>query len=177
MPEMSAEDMAKWQEYQKLEQPSAAHKLLQHYVGTWDTVSRIYTGGPGSQAIEARGVSTFKSVLGGKWVMEEHQGTMMGMPHNGIGMMGYDNYKQLYVTSWYSNRGTEVLHMKGARHPKTGVVTMYGPMDEPLLGVHARTVKYVVKPKDDDHYTFEIYDLHAGDDYRVIEVEYTRRKK
>ncbi len=176
MPEMSAEDMAHMQEYMKLMQPGEAHKHLHNYVGVWDTVSRIWMGGPGTQAMESTGTSTFTSVLGGRWVMEEHTGTMMGMPYLGKGMMGYDNYKNLYVGTWYSNMSTEMLQMVGGRHPKTGVVTMYGVMDEPQLSVHGRTIKYVIKQTDDDHFTFEIIDLHASDDYKVIELNYTRRK-
>ena len=176
MPAMSAEDLAHMQEYMKLMQPGEAHKHLYHYVGVWDTVTKVWMGGPGTPPMESTGTSTFTSVLGGRWVMEELTGTMMGMPYLGKGMMGYDNYKNLYVGTWYSNMSTEMLQMVGARHPKTGVVTMYGVMDEPQLSVHGRTVKYVIKQTDDDHFTFEIIDLHASDDYKVIELSYTRRK-
>ena len=173
---MSAEDMAHMQEYMKLMQPGEAHKQLRYYVGTWNTVTKVWMGGPDKEPTASTGTSTFKSVLDGNWVMEEHEGSMMGMPYKGVGMMGFDNYKKLYVGSWFSNMGTEMLQMAGARHPKTGVVTMYGTMDEPQLGVHGRTVKYVTVPKNDDHFTFTIIDLHAGDDYKVIEIEYTRQK-
>ena len=175
-PAMSAEDIAHMQEYMKLTQPGEPHKLLQHYVGVWDTVTKIWMGGPGSPPMESIGMSKFTSVLDGRWVMEEHTGSMMGMPYLGKGMMGYDNYKNLYVGTWYSNMSTEMLQMAGARNPKTGVVTMYGLMDEPQLNVHARTVKYVVTQTDADHFTFAIIDLHAGDNYKVIELFYTRRK-
>ena len=176
MPAMSAEDMAHMQEYMKLMQPGEAHKHLQRYVGTWDTVTKVWMGGPGTKPTSSTGHSTFKSVLDGNWVMEEHLGSMMGMPYKGVGMLGYDNYKKLYVGTWFSNMGTEMLQMAGARNPKSGTVTMYGTMDEPQLGVHGRTVKYVTAPTDDDHFTFQIIDLHAGDDYKVIEIHYTRRK-
>ena len=176
MPAMSAEEMAHMQEYMKLMQPGEAHKHLHYYVGTWDTTTKVWMGGPGKAPMVSTGTSTFKSVLDGHWVKEEHAGSMMGMPYNGMGMMGYDNYKNLYVGTWFSNMGTEMLQMAGARHPKTGVVTMYGTMDEPQLGVHGRTVKYVMTPTDDDQFTFGIIDLHAGDDYKVIEITYTRRK-
>ncbi len=176
MPDMSPEDMAAMQEYMKLTQPGEPHKLLKSYVGTWDTVTKIWMGGPGSEPMTSTGSSVFTSVLGSRWIKEEHTGTMMGMPYEGVGMMGYDNYKNLYVSTWFSNMGTEMLQMSGARNPKTGVVTMYGTMDEPQIGVHGRTVKYVMTPQDADHYTFSIIDLHAGDDYKVIELSYSRRK-
>ena len=176
MPAMSAEETAHMQEYMKLMQPGAEHERLQSIVGTWDTATKIWMSGPGAEPMESTGTSVFKSVLGGNWVMEEHSGSMMGMPYRGVGMMGYDNYKNLYVGTWFSNMGTEMLQMAGARNPETGVVTMYGTMDEPRLDVHGRTVKYVITTTDDDHFTFSIIDLHAGDDYKVIELSYTRRK-
>ena len=120
MPAMSAEETAHMQEYMKLMQPGEAHEHLRSYVGTWDTVTKIWMGGPGSPPLESTGTSTFKSVLGGNWVLEEHAGSMMGKPYNGIGMMGYDNYKKLYVGTWFSNMGTEMLQMAGARNPKSG---------------------------------------------------------
>ena len=175
MPEMSAEDMAHMQEYMKLMQPGEAHKILHRHVGTWKTVTRIWMGGPGSPPLSSTGTSTLTSILGGNWIQEEHSGSMMGMPYLGMGMMGYDNYKNLYVSTWYSNMGTELLQMSGARNPETGVITMYGKMDEPQLSVHGRTVKYVMTPNDQDHFTFAIIDLHAGDNYKVIEMTYTRQ--
>ncbi len=49
-------------------------------------------------------------------------------------------------------------------------------MDEPMLGVVGRLVKYVTRIIDDDTHVFEIFDLHADDDYKVIEVTYERKK-
>ena len=86
MPEMSAEDMAHMAEYMKLMQPGEAHKHLHFYAGVWDTVTKVWMGGPGSEPMSSTGTSTFKSVLGGNWILEDHTGTMMGMPYLGMGM-------------------------------------------------------------------------------------------
>ncbi len=108
--------------------------------------------------------------------MDEHKGTMMGQPYEGIGMTGYDNYRNMYFSSWCSNMQTNMLTMAGMRHPETGVFTYYGEMDEPAIKVTGRTVKYVTRIKDTDHYVFDIIDLHAGDDYKVIQINYERVK-
>ena len=42
--------------------------------------------------------------------------------------------------------------------------------------VIGRTVKFQTKVVDNDTHVFSIYDLHAGDDYKVVEVTYKRRK-
>ena len=54
--------------------------------------------------------------------------------------------------------------------------TLYGEMDEVMLGVVGRTVKYVTRIVDADKHVFEIIDLHAGDGYKVVEITYTRKK-
>ena len=51
----------------------------------------------------------------------------------------------------------------------------YGGMDELSMKVTGRTVKYVTRVIDENTYVFDIIDLHAGDDYKVVEVTYTRQ--
>ena len=100
---------------------------------------------------------------------------MMGQPFEGIGYTGYDNYKNMYVFSWIENQSTMMLTASGMTDPSKKVFTFYGQMDEPMLDVSGRTVKYVIKIINEDKHVFEIIDLHAGDDYKVIEVVYTRK--
>ena len=171
----SPEEIAAMQaEWMKIAAPSEHHKHLDYFVGKWSTKSKTWMGGPGSTPMESDGTSEIKWVLGGRYILHEHKGSMMGQPYEGLGLTGYDNYRNLYVGTWYSNMSTAPLSMSGNRHPKTGVITDYGEMDEPALKVIGRMVKYVTRIVDKDHYVFEIIDLHAGDDYMVIEITYTR---
>ncbi len=172
---MDVEQAAMMAEWMKLGQPSEHHKHLDYFVGNWKTVTKMWMEGPGKPPTESDGTSEVKWALNGRFTMDHHKGTMMGQPYEGIGFMGYNNYRNLYTGTWASNMGTELLTFKGTRHPETGVFTMYGEMDEPMLKVIGRTVKYVSRIVDKDHYVFEIIDLHAGDDYKVIEITYTRQ--
>lgn len=176
MPKMNEQEMAMMQEYMKIASPSEHHKRLEPFVGKWNAVSKVYMGGPGSQPMESTGTTERKWVLGGRFVMEEHKGQMMGMPHEGIGMIGYDNYRNMYTGSWCDNMGTHILAFKGMADPTGKVFTYYGDMDEATMKVVGRTVKYVTKLIDNDKHTFEIYDLHAGDNYKVVEITFTRVK-
>lgn len=174
-PAMSEDQMAQMLEYMQLMQPGESHEYLKQFVGEWDVAIKMYTGGPGSPAMESKGTSTIKSVLGGRYILEEHKATMMGMPYEGIGLHGYNNFRNLHTAIWVSNMSTEMLTMKGAQHPESKTITMYGEMDEPALDVVGRTVKYVLRPVNKDKYIFDIIDLHAGDDYKVFEMTYTRK--
>jgi hypothetical protein len=94
-----------------------------------------------------------------------------------MGLTGYDNNRNLYVGCWADTMGTQLLTMKGSMSPDGKTFTTYGEMDEPMLGVVGRMVKFQTKVVDQDNAVFSIYDLHAGDNYKVAEVTYKRQKK
>jgi len=166
--------------------PGDEHKGLVSDVGTWDTVTRIWMMGPDAPPTESKGTAESKSVLGGRFIAQTLKydfpmpdpatGAVTNMPVEGMGMFGYDRYQKMYVGSWADSMSTCLLSMKGNLSPDGKTLTMYGEMDEPMLGVRGRMVKYVTEIKDHDHHRFSIYDLHAGDDYKVVEVDYTRKK-
>ena len=185
----SAEDMKAMmegmQKYMEGIKPGEHHEPLNHFVGSWETTTKMWMGGPGSNPIVTKGASDAKWVLGGRFVMHEHKGKMM-MPdmtgsmkeidYEGIGLMGYNNERNMYEQIWASSAQTNMLTMKGGMDPSGKVFTLYGEMDEVMLGVVGRTVKYVTRIVDADKHVFEIIDLHAGDGYKVIEITYTRKK-
>jgi Protein of unknown function (DUF1579) len=154
--------------------PGKHHEFLSKFVGDWKTITRIWMTGPDSLPTESSGTTAVKWVLGDRFVQFESQGQLMGQPMDEIMLIGYDNYRNLYTASFASSMGTALLAMTGQRHPKTGNITLYGEMDEPMLSVTGRTVKYIYSFPDDNTIKLELIDLHAGDDYKVVEVEYTR---
>lgn len=165
--------------------PSEHHKHLNAFVGSWSTHTKMWWGGPNLPAVESDGTSDVKWVLDKRFIQEHHHGSMMmpnesggmaAVPYEGIGLTGYDNFKNLYVGTWASNMGTEILTMSGGRDPSGKLFTSYGTMDEAMLDVHSRMIKYVTRIINDDKHVFEIYDLHAGSDYKVMEITYTRKK-
>lgn len=174
-PQMTAEQLAEMQMWAKIGMPSEHHKHLNYFIGKWNTTTKMWMGGPGSDVMESQGTSNIRWVLDGRMLLDEHKGSMMGLPYEGIGMTGYDNYRNMYFSSWCSNMQTNMLTMTGKRHPDTGIFTYYGEMDEPSIKVIGRTVKYVTRIINENKYVFDIIDLHAGDDYKVIEITYTRK--
>lgn len=184
----SAEQMKAMQEGMKkwlaTIRPGEHHKHLEQFVGSWDTTMKVWWGGPGSPATETKGRSDVKWVLGKRFIMEEHHGefvmpdeigAMKNVPYEGIGMTGYNNGRNVFESFWTSNLTTEMLTMRGGVDPSGKLFRYFGQMDEPTLGIVGRTVKYVTTIINDDKHVFEIIDLHAGDDYKVIEITYTRR--
>jgi hypothetical protein len=111
----------------------------------------------------------------GEMMMPGPDGQMQKVPFKGLGLTGDDNCRNMYVATWADNINTHVLTMSGTCDPSGKTFTAYGQMDEPMLDVHGRMVKYVTRIISKDKHVFEIYDLHAGDDYKVLEITYERQ--
>lgn len=183
----SPEEMkAMTERWEKAMTPGDPHKKLAEFVGDWDVTLKMWMMGPSGPPTETKGTAKVTSVLGGRFIREEMKaemnmpdmktGGMTKFNFEGQGLTGYDNYRSMYVGSWADNMNTHMLRMSGMADPEGKVITMYGEMDEPTMNVIGRTVKYVTRIVDKDKHVFEIYDLHAGDNYKVIEITYVRKK-
>ena len=111
----------------------------------------------------------------GEFPLPDGSGGLKMVPFEGIGVTGYDNYRKMYVATWVDTMNTTILSMRGNEDPSGKVITTYGTMDEPMLGVIGLMVKYVCRTVDKDTYRVEIHNLHVGDDYKVVEITYNRK--
>lgn len=155
--------------------PGAPHKALEGLAGSW-TVATKYWMAPGAPPIEAAGTSENKMILGGRYLEQRYESTMMGQPFSGIGVTGYDNYKKRFVGSWVDSMGTGILTNSGTADKTGKKITFWGSMDDPH---EKRTMKAksVVTIVDADHHTYEAW--HALPDGKMtkdLEIHYTRKK-
>ena len=109
-------------------------------------------------------------------MMPDEKGEMKSMPFEGLSLLGYDNGRNMFVGTWADSFGTQILTYSGAPNPDGKTFTYYGEMDEPMLDMRGRMVKYVTRVVSKDKHVFEMYDLAAGDNYKVMEITYTRSK-
>jgi len=164
----------KWME---VSTPGEAHKKLDDMIGTWDTEAKIWTQGPGSEPTVTKGTAVNSWVLGGRYLKQEFKGEMMGMPFEGVGYTGYDNYNKKYIGYWIDNSSTQMLMMSGMIDKSGKVLTLYGTMDEWMTGANGKPVKYVTRIINKDKHMFEIYDLAFGEtNVKMMEMTYTRKK-
>jgi len=181
MPDMQ-EMMKAWA---AVKDPGAGHKKLEPLVGTWETTSRMYMGGPGTPPTETHGSATVKWILGGRFIQEDFKGQII-MPDpsgqmkpgsfEGMGLTGHDNFRNVYNGTWVDSMGTCMLSFSGTSDPQGKDFNFYGQMDEPGMKMAGRTIRYHTRIIDNDKHVFEMYDLAAGPDYKVFEITYTRKK-
>ncbi len=180
-----APDMAKMMaEWQKSTQPNEHHDLLLESVGEWKAEMKMFMA-PGVPPMVTQGEAKITEILGGRFI-EEHfkgeiampdiaTGAVKRLPFEGRGMLGFDNNRQLYVGSWADNMNTAIHTFSGTLPPGSDALNMYGEMDEPMLGIYGRMVRYRTTWEGKNKRIFEMFDLAAGEDYRVLEVTYTRK--
>jgi len=162
------------QEWMKLASPGEPHKFLKSLEGEYTTVTRIWMQ-PG-QPQESTGKATFKTILGGRYLQQDFQGTMMNMPMQGLGLMGYDNHRRQYVSMWADSLSTAMYTMTGGISQDGKTITSFGQMDEPTTKQIGKTVKWVTRIVSADKMVFESWEVETGEPMKVFEVEYTRAK-
>jgi hypothetical protein len=149
------------------------HKELAWYLGTWDTEMRM-TGAPAAE----KGTSEFKWIVDGRWIAEDFNGTLMGAPYHGYGVMGFDRFKKKWVSTWVSSADTAMLRFEGVVVDPTGKVkVLWCNLDEYLTGERDRPAKGVYRKIDENTFLYELWDMAMGlEGGKVLEITYKRRK-
>ena len=171
----AADEKAMMEAWTKYMTPGEAHKKLATMAGTWDTSAKMWMQ-PGAPASESKGTSVNTMVLGGRYLEQRYEGTMMDQPFTGIGYSGYDNGTKKYVGTWMDSMGTGIMTTTG-KEEGANKMAFTGEMDDFMTGKKAH-FKQTVTFVDNDHHTFEMWgpDPTTGKQYKVLEIHYTRRK-
>jgi hypothetical protein len=169
-----AEMMKKWE---AAATPGPEHKALEPLVGEWSLQTKFWMAGPDAPPTESKGTSKTRWILGNRFVQEEVDSEMNGMPFQGVGITGYDNMKKKYVGAWVDNMGTMLSTTEGTVDADHKVITSTGKMDDPMTGQKDKTVKYILRIISKDKHILEMYDLSLGegDKGKMGEIVYSRK--
>ncbi len=163
--------MEKWKEYAT---PNENHKVLGTLVGDWNNTVKSWMSPDGKPEI-SKGTSEIDWIMGGRFIEQAVEGTFMGQPFEGMGIMGYDNEKKQYQSVWIDNMGTGIMTGSGNYDPKTKTLTDQGTFSCPAEG--QKSYRGVTKIIDKDNFTYEMYMAGPdGKEFRAMEIVYTRKK-
>ena len=166
------EEMNKaWTEYST---PGPMHELLAKGTGEWTAEIKMWMD-PSQPPTETTGTSVIKSILGGRYFEGTHTGDFNGMEMNGMDITGYDNAKQKFFNTWIDNFGTGLMYLEGTYDEGTKTLTFTGTSVDPLSKKDV-PVKEIMKYIDDDHQHMEMYMTGNGQDFKTMEIDFTRKK-
>ncbi|MEK7314543.1 MAG: DUF1579 family protein [Candidatus Eisenbacteria bacterium] len=169
-PEMSAEERAQMEAWTRAMTPGAPHQAMASRTGTWEGTVTWWQA-PGTPPQVSQGKSVRRMVLGGRVMLDEWSGTMMGMPFEGLGETGFDNAAGRWWSTWSDNFGTGVMNGVGncdADHTKG--CTFTSTFIDPVSGKEKKSRSTVSWPSATEE-RMEMFDAGAdGKEFRNMEI-------
>jgi hypothetical protein len=159
----------------KLANPGPEHASLNPLAGTWKASTKMWGDPAAGEPTVSEGTCERSWVMGGRYLVGNYKSVFNGMPFEGMEVLGYDNIKKQYVSSWMDNMGTGILLSTGtAMDPATKTFTLTGSTPDPSgRDMPMREVMSIV---DGNTHTMTMYGTMGGQEMKVMEITYTRLK-
>lgn len=173
MPQMTPEQQAEMEAYMKAATPGPQHQKLAAMAGNYDLKVKSW-GDPKAPPQESVGTATRTVALGGRVLVEDVHGDMMGMPFDGHGMSGFDNATGKYWGTWVDSMGTGLMTSEGTCDDK-GACTFTGSFNDPVkkAPVKSRMTTRWTSP------TVEVFEMYGagkdGKEMKMMEITYTKK--
>ncbi len=160
-------------ELTKYKEPTDMHKLLASIVGMWNTEETNWMDEK-TPPQKSTGTSEYKMILGGRYLQYTHKSILGGVPFEGMGVIGYDKNKKVFVSSWQDNWGTSILYYEGSIDSATNTIIFLGQYDDPIYGKAYFRKKIIMI--DDRHMEEEMYITVKGSkESKNFEMKLTRQ--
>jgi Protein of unknown function (DUF1579) len=164
-------DMKAWQDYMT---PGEVHKMMSQSNGEWNEEITMWMD-PKTPPTKATATSKSEMIMGGRYQLSKTTGNMMGMPFEGMSLVGYDNAKKIFTYTWIDNFGTGTATMEGTWNDQTKSITLKGKMVDPMTGKEV-WARQVMKFIDNDTQEIEMYDNKNGTETKTMEIKASRKK-
>ena len=154
--------------------PGPIHKEMAKRAGEYTTHSK-FSFKPGAPAQESDGSSKLTMILDGRFLQDEHTGTLLGMPATSLHLYGYNNATQKYEAVWMYTGATGFMTMSGKRSDDGKTINYAASYD----GEDGKKVNLdmVVRNIDDDHFSVSlIAKAPDGGQGPTLETTYSRKK-
>lgn len=166
-----AEMMKAWQEAST---PGTEHAMLKTLVGKWKVTTKSWQSENSAPEVTS-GTSTFKAVLGGRFVQQDFKGKMMGQSYEGTGMMGFNNVTKKFESSWHDSMSTASMRLEGTFNPTTKVIGEEGEYHCPIKkSVQKMRSEFKIIDKNNATFTMFVPDLETGKEFKGMEQVYKR---
>ena len=134
--------MKRWTDYMT---PGDMHKVLAAATGKWSEEVTMWMA-PDQPPMKSTSTSEYKMILGGRYQQANIKGTFGGTPFEAMSIIGYDNMKKLFFSSWIDNFGTGILNSEGPYDAATKTITLIGTSVDPMSGKEMRMRETIQMP-------------------------------
>ena len=163
------EEMKKWMDFMT---PGDMHKMLAAHDGKWKEEVTMWMA-PGQEPMKSEAMVENTMILGGRYQQSISTGNFGGMPFEGRMVLGYDNIKKVFVSTWIDNMGTGLIYMEGPYDAAKKTITITGMETDPMTGKEIKA-RQVMKYVDDNTEIIEMYVMQNGKEFKNMEIKLTR---
>ncbi|MCX6317604.1 MAG: DUF1579 domain-containing protein [Bacteroidetes bacterium] len=154
--------------------PGDMQKWLAKGAGTWE--GEVHSYMPGAPVDTQKGKEVTRMSMNGLYQESDFSSTMMGQPFMGRSTMGYDNIRNVFVSTWIDNMGSGIILMEGTYDAATKTLNMKGKQTDPTYGTQTDMRQETIFT-DDDNYTMNMYNTGPdGKEMKVMDVMLKRKK-
>jgi hypothetical protein len=172
-PQMTPEQQAEMEAYQKAGTPGAPHAAIAKAAGSYDLQIKSWHA-PGTDPMIEKGTATRTMVLGGRVLVEDINATMMGQPFTGHGMHGYDNVTEKHWSTWNDSMSTGLMVSEGTCDANQAC-TFTGSWHDPVKKTKV-TSRMTTRWTDASTEVFEMYAPGPdGKEMKMMEITYTKK--
>lgn len=154
--------------------PCPQHEWLAQRVGTWTGSGKMFMAP--DQPMEFNGVSTFRMILGGRYLVEEVKSTMAGEPFEAFGITAYNRQTNKFQLAWLDTMGTAITEGNGNRSADGKKLNITMATFDPMTNKDV-TMRMVQTDVDNDTFTTEMFGPGPnGTEMKMMELTYRRKK-
>lgn len=156
--------------------PGKQHEMLTRGAGRWTGTSQMWMA-PDTQPTSSPMTTNITAILDGHFAKCEVTGEIPGMgPFQGLGFSGFDNVTQKYVTTWFDNHSTGIMHGEGVVSADGKTMTWTFHYTCPITKKPA-TMREVDHFTGDNAMTMDFFgnDPHSGKEYKMMHMDLTRQ--
>jgi hypothetical protein len=156
--------------------PGKQHEFLAKAAGNWAGKSTLWMA-PGGEPARSDVTMTITPVMDGHYVRTDFAGDMPGMgPYRGMGINGFDNVAQKFVSTWIDNQNTGIMTGTGELSADGKTLSWNYTYNCPINKRPAvmREIDTVTGPTTR---TLEMWgtDPKSGKDYKMMFIELTKK--
>ena len=159
-----------WTDYMT---PGPIHQMLAKSNGEWISDITLWTQ-PGAPPTKSTGTAVNRMIMGGRYQESKNTGNFMGMPFEGVSILGYDNAKKIFQSSWIDNMGTGIMYMEGKWDDQSKTVNFTGKSVDPMTGKDI-SVRETFKIIDDNNTFMEMFMTQDGKEFKTMEIKSKRK--
>ena len=156
--------------------PGKMHEHLAKGVGKWSGKTTMWMS-PGGEPATGDCTSNVASIMDGRYIRVEMNGEMPGMgPYSGLGLYGFDNVSQKFVSTWIDNHSTGMGTGTGELSADGKKLSWKYTYNCPLTKKPTvmREIETITGP---DTKTLEMFgtDPKSGKEFQMMKIEFTRK--